>query len=476
MRKILAFLLMLSMLAAFAGCNKPVTPSSPEAGKTDKTEAASAGETPVSETPEPTILPGTYTELALVSMERSMWLFPYPHEGSIFELLLSAKENAYEESGILKELIKVRADEEIEPVYPNAYETCTLSEAIVYLDMGCVSEFSFNSFGEALDYAREHVGLSPVVDLILKQDGNEVGYAFAVTSGASEKLGGGFNKDGWLKIIWDGTEVLPFEYRALGDKLVSYAGLAEEGPILGLYLPEIYRNLPGVGRENSFELKVYEWASVYRIDVYDGSFVRAAQCLSLKEFYEYAKQHPEELIVDVRLFVPGCEIFEEPVEREGMGYAFVLCRADEYPCEQAELAPEDHLVLTDGGARLMPHICPLYSTRYFEEGGGFLHGDSIEFFDRTLRLTGDLPEVGADFEYSVGENCRITQINVYDPDSLEGISLAISAQELEKLVSSLEGSVIVEMHVLHTGRYIEAADDNECEAFSYAFIVTGDTE
>lgn len=128
---------------------------------------------PVSAEPEPTICPGTYTELSVLC--DGVRFDIHSHKGSMFELLLHAEEN-----GIMEELFKVGAEARIELVYPNAYDSCRLKEALVYLDQGCVTEYRFSSFEEALEYAQEHIELDPVIDVILLQDNEEAGYAFRV--------------------------------------------------------------------------------------------------------------------------------------------------------------------------------------------------------------------------------------------------------------------------------------------------------
>lgn len=149
----------------------------------------------------------------------------------------------------------------------------------------------------------------------------------------------------------------------------------------------------------------------------------------------------------------------------------------EAPTEAPSPAParEDFLILTDNGQRVAPFICPLYSTHYVEpsdtSSGGFLHGDSEEFFDYRLRIEGGLPTVGPGFAYSLGEDCSLSVINVYSAASKERLESGISEARMRELAASSDEPLIIEIWVQHNGRFIEAENDREHEAFSYAFTV-----
>lgn len=325
MRKILAFLLILSMLAAFAGCNKPVTPAATEAGKADKTENASAGETPVSETPEPTVCPGTYTELAIYSKEKSSWLFPFGHVGSLFDVLLSAEEN-----GIMAELLKVRADEEIGLILPNAYDTCGLSEVLVYLDQGCVTEYRFDTFEKALEYAREHIDFKPVVDVILKQDGEEVGYAFILESGTASLPSTVPDPPAENQYLWlvDGGEtVLPYKEFDYG---ASYVEPNEDNPN-GCMLSADGRaffegilgsagSFPAVNR--GYDTVIYADCAVKSITVFDAvTRERLADGVNMSELPAVIEANGQALIVQIVVCHTG-DYIEAIGENEEDAYMF----------------------------------------------------------------------------------------------------------------------------------------------------------
>ena len=290
-------------------------------------------------------------------------------------------------------------------------------------------------------------------------------------------INGRFSEDGWLKILSGGAVILPLEHDVPGDELSSYAGLVSEGVPLGAYLPDIYETLPVIDRSNGFGLDVYEWGSIYLIDVFDASFERIAHGLNEAELYSFAAEHIEELIVDVRIFVPGCEIFEEPTEREGAGYAFILSDTGK------EAAAEPFMRLYSFGMEVPTREFYFHSyTAFYQDGKatGMLNGDGIAFFDpdHIASAYDELPgcslcrSEGLDIRLSEGS--KIAYIYVYDPANGFERTTLHSKAELDRLIigSAADNTeYVVEVIVTHEGDYIEALDETERVTNSYAFIV-----
>lgn len=142
-----------------------------------------------------------------------------------------------------------------------------------------------------------------------------------------------------------------------------------------------------------------------------------------------------------------------------------------------EKPSEGWLILTRNGERIMPCIRFLYGTSIVENEDGSLstlEADGAAFFEGISGAVGHMPEVGPDFEISIAEGCRLQQVKVYDPVSLEQIAFDIAAQELLDVIRmGSSEDMIVEAIVTHTGNYYPAADESERSTYSYAFIVGG---
>ena len=286
------------------------------------------------------------------------------------------------------------------------------------------------------------------------------------------------NEKGMIKVINGDEVILPVEHDVPGDELISYAGLVKEGVKLDEYLPGIYEELPAVDRAKGFALDVYEWGCIYMIDVFDASFTRLAHVASAAELYSFAAEHYEELIIDVRIFVPGCDIFEEPTERSGLGYAFKLSAAD----READAA-EPFMRLYSYGMEVPTKAFFFHKASAFYEDGvpvGLLQGDGIAFFDpdHIASAYDDLPGYslcrteGLDIRLSEGS--KISYIYIYDPANGFERTMLFSKAELDRFIidsAADNKEYVVEVIVSHTGDYIEALDKNESETNSYAFIV-----
>ncbi|MBO4563462.1 MAG: hypothetical protein J5772_07615 [Clostridia bacterium] len=301
--------------------------------------------------------------------------------------------------------------------------------------------------------------------------------AESASAGETAPINGRFREDGWLKILSGGATILPMEHDVPGDELVSYSGLVTEGVPLGDYLPEIYESLPVIDRSKGFELEVYEWGSIYLIDVFDASFERIAHGLSEAELYAFAAEHHEELIADVRIFVPGCEIFEEPTERVGAGYAFILSKTDK------DAAREPFMRLYSAGIEVPTREFYFHSSTAFYQDGkatGMLKGDGVAFFDpdHIAAVYDELPVCNGcrveGLDIRLSEGSKIAYIYLYDPaNGFERTTLYTQA-ELDKFIidsASDYKEYVVEVIVTHEGDYIEELDESETFTNSYAFIV-----
>lgn len=289
---IITFLMLSALL--FGGCTRTV-----EIDPTAVNVPTEKGETA-----EPTVCPGTESFLALFPMEKGGRLWPYPHEGSLFRLLLSAEEN-----GIMAELLKVGADDEIELIYPNAYRICKLKEALVYLDQGCVTEYSFDSFEEALEYAREHIEQSPVIDIVLRQDNNEVGYAFALVENIASLPSTEPDPIGPMWLVWNGMSVRPYTALLYGQSFVENDdgtsgflhadGAAFFEGILGKVdeMPEVSKDFElNYDRDCSFK-----YANVYSLETND----RLYENVDLKKLDMLLGVMDEDLIVEIAVYEQG---------------------------------------------------------------------------------------------------------------------------------------------------------------------------
>ena len=285
---------------------------------------------------------------------------------------------------------------------------------------------------------------------------------------------GRINEDGMLKIVSGGETILPFEHEIIGQTLSSYAGLVEEGYLLSECDPYFLDFLPVIDRSKDFELEVYEWGSIYSIDVFGSGFDIRAYKIDAAELYEYVKEHDETLIIDVQIFVPGCNIFEEPTERTGTGYAFIICGSDK------EASKEPFMRLYSNGIEVGTREFFFYGTSaYYEDGvaKGMLNADGKAFFDSnhiaeaydTLPIYDGCRVEGLDIRLKVG--ARVVQIFVYDPANDFERTTLTSLAELDELIAVYDDEYVVEVLVFSEGDYIEELGQSESRTNGYAFIV-----
>ena len=93
-----------------------------------------------------------------------------------------------------------------------------------------------------------------------------------------------------------------------------------------------------------------------------------------------------------------------------------------------EKPSEGWLILTWNGERVTPCIRFLYGTSIVENEDGSLstlEADGAAFFEGISGAVGHMPEVGPDFEIRIAEGCRLQQVKVYDPVSLEMMAFDI---------------------------------------------------
>lgn len=159
------------------------------------------------------------------------------------------------------------------------------------------------------------------------------------------------------------------------------------------------------------------------------------------------------------------------------------------PEQTAEAAPSaapelpgdnDYMWLSYNGEMVLLFKSFYYGKTYVESddgSGGFLHADGVAFLVGLRAAIGTddvrskLPEVGPGFKPIYAEDCRLTGIRVYDTETLEPLESGLTFDGLLKFIDDSESDVVVQMIVLHTGRYIEAMEENEHDAYSFAFIV-----
>ena len=139
--------------------------------------------------------------------------------------------------------------------------------------------------------------------------------------------------------------------------------------------------------------------------------------------------------------------------------------------------PADHqyMWLVFDGSMVLPYKEFACSTTYIEPDGvnegGMLHADGMAFFAGIISHRDEFPEVGRDFEIMLYDSCYISTINVCDAETQERLKSNIRRDELDETISAADRDLIVEMIVGRTGRYIEALDENEHDAYIFGFIV-----
>lgn len=134
-----------------------------------------------------------------------------------------------------------------------------------------------------------------------------------------------------------------------------------------------------------------------------------------------------------------------------------------------------YMWLISGDDMVLPYKAFDCSMTYIEPDGtnegGMLYADGEAFFMGILSHEDEFPEVGRDFEIMLYDKCCVSAINVYDAETQERIGSNIRPDELSGVISASDRDLIVEMTVRHTGRYIEALDKNEHDAYMFGFIV-----
>ena len=298
---------------------------------------------------------------------------------------------------------------------------------------------------------------------------------------------------GDLKIVLEGENGEWYEISALG-RMISRSTSHADGSTMeeadGCTLPYCYGDvcdqLPAIKTDASISISPPDWPGyerdpVEKITAYtenaEGSleeFREFEDISALERFINAEWDAHEELIFEIIVRYTDRYYSNGSLSTGLDGWSFKLIPFGAEAGADPAYSREDFLILTDNGQRVTPFICPLNSTKYVEptgdSSGGFLHGDSMEFFNPRMRVEGDLPIVSRTFEYAPGEDCRVTLINVFDRETLEQTHRNITRAQLDELIESSPDGLIVELWVTHTGRYIEAEDDNEYETFSYAFI------
>ena len=294
-----------------------------------------------------------------------------------------------------------------------------------------------------------------------------------------QELNGCFNENGWLKVLTFSGPVIPYEYRPVGEILYGDGSIKEEGLPLSSFLPGIYDELPVADRSQGFDLDIYEWGMAYLIDVFGSDSEMLAHGIDTRELMRLAREHNEELIVDVHIVVTGCEVDEWPEERCGMGYAFILSAADHEV--SAPSGEEPFLRLYYNGKEVGTHKFFMYgaSACYGDDGVpvGMLSADGEAFFDPD-HIAGAYEELPvydgsrADgLDIRLVEGAEIRSICVYVPaNGFERIELANFAA-LDRLIVSSNKEYVVEIVVYRQGNYIEALDEYEYAAYGYAFVI-----
>ena len=139
-------------------------------------------------------------------------------------------------------------------------------------------------------------------------------------------------------------------------------------------------------------------------------------------------------------------------------------------------AENQYLWLVENGGIVLPYKAFAYGTSYVEPSennpnGSMLCADGEAFFDGILGHEDEFPAVGKDFEMVVRADCIITQIRVFDRATHEHLNDSLTAAELPGFIESAESDLIIDIVVLHQGKYIEAFDMYENDAYTFGFIV-----
>ena len=298
----------------------------------------------------------------------------------------------------------------------------------------------------------------------------------------TEELNGRINESGLLKILTSSGPVIPYEYDPVGEILYGDGSIKEEGLPLSAFLPRIYEELPAADRSFGFDLDIYEWGMAYLIDVFASDSEMLAHGIGTAELIRFAREHNEELIVDVHIVVTGCVEDEWPEERRSKGYAFILSATD--PDAEVSAASFDRpfLRLYSSGEEVETREFFMYgASAHYDENGvpvGMLCADGEAFFDpdHIARAYEELPVYtgcrveGLDIRLSKG--AEIKQIYVYDTaDGFKMVSVEDMAALDRLIADSGQTEYVVEMVVYMRGNYIEELGEYEYEANGYAFIV-----
>ena len=282
-------------------------------------------------------------------------------------------------------------------------------------------------------------------------------------------------------MISGGETIIPYQYDPVGEVLTQEGYISVEGTPLSAYLPELYEELPAVCRAFDLDLDIYEWGMVYYIDVFNAAYDMTAHRIDTRELFELIAAHDEELIIDVHIVVTGCEIYDEPVEHHGKGYAFILSAADPEAEAAAPSGNEPFLRLYSDGNEVGTHEFFMYaaSACYDDDGKptGMLCADGEAFFDpdHIAEAYEELPVYDGcrteGLDIRLVEGAEIRSIYVYDPaNGFSRMSIADLA-ELDRLIISSDKEYAVEIVVYRQGNYIEALDAYEYAAYGYAFTV-----
>ena len=296
-----------------------------------------------------------------------------------------------------------------------------------------------------------------------------------------QALDGRVNENGWLKVLTFSGPVIPYEYRPVGEILYGDGSIKEEGLPLSAFLPGIYEELPAADRTFGFDLDIYEWGMAYLIDVFGSDSEMLAHGIGTAELIRLAREHNEELIVDVHIVVTGCVVDEWPEERYGKGYAFILSAVDPDAEASAPAGEEPFLRLYYNGKEVGTHKFFMYgaSACYGDDGVpvGMLSADGEAFFDpdHIAGAYNELPVYEGSraegLDIRLVEGAEIRSICVYVPaNGFERIELANFAA-LDRLIISSNKEYAVEIVVYRQGNYIEALDAYEYAAYGYAFTV-----
>lgn len=259
----------------------------------------------------------------------------------------------------------------------------------------------------------------------------------------------------------------PAAYELVGaDIAMLYAAMAEDG---GAYLIDHKGLLSYNTRQNvkhKFTDRSFDRKLVNELLNYLGSFDKAI-CEEIRPHYEYDRDNPK----DGDFAQPYCIWPLEEVEEFFAGLAETPAEPVDEPEDEH---PEDYLILTRNGERVIPLIESLGHTRVVTAPNG---GWSIEkgcgdgFGENILEEVSLFPVIGPELEAELGENCSVIRVQWFDTEGGGMGDISPLNRDIAELIRACGTERIIVVTLKHTGAYHEGTHTTDEYTWCYGFIV-----